>query len=44
VCSLRISNPQEGAIQYVGAGATSYTAIALFKALLIEARNPSSAS
>jgi hypothetical protein len=44
VCSLRISNPQEGAIQYVGAGATAYTAIALFKALLIEARNPSSAS
>ena len=44
VCSLRISNPQEGAIQYVGAGATSYTAIALFKALLIEARNPPSAS
>ena len=27
-----------------GAGATSYTAIALFKALLIEARNPPSAS
>jgi hypothetical protein len=44
VCSLRISNPHEGAMQYVGAGATSYTAIALFKALLIEARNPSSAS
>jgi hypothetical protein len=44
VCSLRISNAQEGAIQYVGAGATSYTAIALFKALLIEARNPPSAS
>ncbi len=44
VCSLRISNPQEGAIQYVGAGATSYTAIALFKALLIEARNPPAAS
>jgi hypothetical protein len=44
VCSLRISAPQEGAIQYVGAGATSYTAIALFKALLIEARNPPSAS
>jgi len=44
VCSLRISDPQEGAIQYVGAGATSYTAIALFKAFLIEARHPSSAS
>ena len=44
VSSLRISDPQEGAIQYVDAGATSYTAIALFKALLIEARNPPSAS
>ena len=44
VCSLRIRNPQEGAIQYVDAGATSYTAIALFKALLIEARNPPSTS
>jgi hypothetical protein len=44
VCSLRISDPQEGAIQYVDAGATSYTAIALFKALLIEARNSPSAS
>jgi hypothetical protein len=44
VCSLRIHNPQEGAIAYVGAGATSYTAIALFKALLIEARNPPAAS
>jgi len=44
VCSLRIRAPQEGAIQYVDAGATSYTAIALFKALLIEARNPPSAS
>jgi hypothetical protein len=44
VCSLRISNPQEGSIQYAAAGATSYTAIALFKALLIEARNPPSAS
>ena len=40
VCSLRIRDPQEGAIQYVDAGAMSYTAIALFKALLIEARNP----
>ena len=44
VCSLRISNPREGSIDYVDAGATSYTAIALFKALLIEARNPPSAS
>jgi hypothetical protein len=44
VCSLHISDPQEGAIQYVAAGATSYTAIALFKALLIEARNPPSDS
>jgi hypothetical protein len=44
VCSLRISDPREGSIQYVDAGATSYTAIALFKALLIEARNPPSAS
>jgi hypothetical protein len=43
-CSLRIRTPQEGAIQYVDAGATSYTAIALFKALLIEARNPPAAS
>jgi hypothetical protein len=41
---LRIRNPQEGAIQYVDAGATSYTAIALFKALLIEARNPPAAT
>jgi len=31
-------------IQYVDAGATSYTAIALFKALLIEGRNQPSAS
>jgi hypothetical protein len=44
VCSLRIRDPQEGAIQYVDAGATSYTAIALFKALFIEARNPPAAS
>src|SRR5262245_7490252 len=44
VCALRIRDPREGAIQYVDAGATSYTAIALFKALLIEARNPPSAS
>jgi hypothetical protein len=44
VCSLRIRDAQEGAIQYVDAGATSYTAIALFKALLIEARDPPSAS
>jgi hypothetical protein len=44
VCSLRIRDPQEGAIQYVDAGATSYTAIALFKALLIEARDLPSAS
>jgi hypothetical protein len=44
VCSLRIRDPQEGAIQYVGAGATSYTAMALFKALLIEGRTPPAAS
>ena len=44
VCALRIGAPQEGAIQYVDAGATSYTAIALFKALLIEARTPPTAS
>ena len=44
VCSLRIRDPQEGAIQYVDAGAMSYTAIALFKALLIEARNQPAAS
>jgi hypothetical protein len=44
VCSLRISDPQQGSIAYVDAGATSYTAIALFKALLIEARNPPTAS
>ena len=44
VCSLLINSPQEGSIAYVDAGATSYTAIALFKALLIEARNPASAS
>ena len=44
VCSLLINNPQQGSIAYVDAGATSYTAIALFKALLIEARNPASAS
>jgi hypothetical protein len=44
VCSLRINNPQEGFIDYVDAGATSYTAIALYKALLVEARNPASAS
>ena len=44
VCSLRIGYAQEGAIQYVDAGAMSYTAIALFKALLIEARNLPSAS
>jgi hypothetical protein len=44
VCSLRIGTPQAGAIQYVDAGAMSYTAIALFKALLIEARNPPAAS
>jgi hypothetical protein len=44
VCSLSIRNAQEGAIQYVDAGATSYTAITLFKALLIEARNPPSTS
>jgi len=44
VCSLLINTPQEGSVAYVDAGATSYTAIALFKALLIEARNPASAS
>jgi hypothetical protein len=44
VCSLLINTPQEGSIAYVDAGATSYTAIALFKALLLEARNPASAS
>ena len=44
VCSLRIRDPQEGAMQYVDAGAMSYTAIALFKALLIEARNQPSAN
>jgi hypothetical protein len=44
VCSLLIDSPQAGGIQYVGAGAMSYTAIALFKALLIEARNPPSTS
>jgi hypothetical protein len=44
VCSLLVNNPQAGAIDYVAAGATSYTAIALFKALLIEARNPASSS
>jgi hypothetical protein len=44
VCSLLIDSPQAGGIQYIGAGAISYTAIALFKALLIEARNPASAS
>lgn len=44
VCSLLVNNPQAGAIEYVAAGATSYTAIALFKALLIEARNPASSS
>ena len=44
VCSLLIDSPQAGGIQYVGAGAMSYTAVALFKALLIEARNPASAS
>jgi hypothetical protein len=44
VCSLRINSLQEGAIDYAYAGATSYTAIALFKALLIEARNPASVS
>ena len=44
VCSLRIRAPHEGAIQYVDAGATSYTAIALFNALFIEARNPPAAS
>jgi hypothetical protein len=42
VCSLLVDTPQAGAIEYVAAGATSYTAIALFKALLIEARNPAS--
>jgi hypothetical protein len=44
VCSLLVNNPQAGAIDYVAAGATSYTAIALFKALLIEARNPAASS
>jgi hypothetical protein len=44
VCSLLIDYPQAGDIQYVAAGATSYTAIVLFKALLIEARNPPAAS
>jgi hypothetical protein len=43
VCSL-LESPAEAAIRFAAAGAASFTATALYTALLIEARNPAAAS
>ncbi len=43
-CALLVNSPQEGGIEYVAAGAVSFYASALFKALLIETRGLTTAT